>query len=391
MLQRGRSFIQLPGPTNIPDRVLAAMHRPVVDFAGREFTRMTRGCLEDLKQVFQTRGEVFPYVALGHGMWEVVLDNLLALGDAVLVPDTGRFSASWCEMIRAQGIELVTTSPFYRESVDPAAVEEALRADRGHRIKAVLMVQVETSTGVLHDVAAVRRAIDAAGHPALLVVDAVASLATVDLPMDAWGVDAAITASQKGLMMPPGMGFVAVGPRARQAALANTAPRKYWDWGSRRGEESYMWFYGTPPLQMIWGLRAALDMLLEEGMPAVFARHARLAEAARRAVAHWSEAGALEFQALAPAARSNAVTAVRFTQGDPEAVRLHCRDELQVAFGGGLGPFQGHILRIGHMGDLNEPMLLGALAVLETGLRRLDVPHRPGGVTAAVEWLATQR
>lgn len=388
MLRRGRSFIQLPGPTNIPDRVLAAMHRPVVDFAGPEFTRLARSCLEDLKQVFQTEGEVFSYVALGHGMWEVVLDNLVAPGDAVLVPDTGRFSASWCDMIRAQGIEIHETGPFYRGSVDPAEIEEILRGDRAHRIKAVLMVHVETSTGVLHDVAAVRRAIEAAGHPALLVVDAVAGLATVDLPMDEWGVDAVITASQKGLMMPPGMGFIAVGPRARAAAEANTAPRKYWDWRSRRGDESYMWFYGTPPLQMIWGLRAALDMLLEEGMPRVFARHARLAEAARRAVAHWGEEGALEFQAIAPEARSNAVTAVRFTKGDPEAVRLLCRDELQVAFGGGLGQFHGHILRIGHMGDLNEPMLLGALGVLETGLRRCLVPHRPGGVTAALAWLA---
>lgn len=388
MLLRGRPFIQLPGPTNIPDRVLAAMHRPAVDFAGSGFTAMTRGCLEDLRKVFQTDGEVFAYVALGHGMWEVALDNLVAPGETVLVVDTGRFSEGWCELVRAQGVEVVTTPPFLRRSVDPAAVEEALREDRQHRIRAVLMVQIETSTGVQHDVRAVRRAIDAAGHPALLVVDAVASLACVDLPMDAWGVDVAFTASQKGLMMPPGMGFVAVGERAREAGERNTAPRRYWDWRSRRGDESYLWFYGTPPMQMLWGLRAALDMLLEEGLPAVFARHHRLAEAARQAVAHWGAEGALEFQAEVPEDRSDAVTAVRFKAGDPDAVRLHCRDRLQVAFGGGLGSFRGQLLRIGHLGDLNEPMLLGALAVLETALRREGVPHRPGGVGAAVAWLA---
>jgi alanine-glyoxylate transaminase/serine-glyoxylate transaminase/serine-pyruvate transaminase len=253
----------------------------------------------------------------------------------------------------------------------------------------VLQVHVETSTGVAHDVAAVRRAIDRAGHPALLVVDAIASLAVVDLPMDEIGADLVLAASQKGLMLPPGMGFVAVGERARRAAERGGMPRRYWDWGVRRGDLSYMWFCGTPPVSMLFGLRESLDMLLEEGLPAVLARHRRLAEAVRRAVACWAEAGALDFYATDAAARSDAVTAVEFAEGhDPDAVRLLCRDELGVAFGGGIGPLAGRLLRVGHLGDLNEPMILGALGVLEVGLRRRGVPLGEGGLAAAAGFLA---
>jgi alanine-glyoxylate transaminase/serine-glyoxylate transaminase/serine-pyruvate transaminase len=253
----------------------------------------------------------------------------------------------------------------------------------------VFQVHVETSTGVAHDVAAVRRAIDRAGHPALLVVDAIASLAVMDLPMDEAGADVVLAASQKGLMLPPGMGFVAVGERARRAAERGGTPRRYWDWAGRRGDQAYMWFCGTPPVSMLFGLREALDMLLEEGLPAVFARHRRLAGAARCAVARWADAGALGFYALDPAARSDAVTAVLFAEGgDPDAVRLLCRDELGVAFGGGLGPLAGRVLRVGHLGDLNEPMLLGALGALEVAMRRRAVPLGEGGLAAAVASLA---
>jgi alanine-glyoxylate transaminase/serine-glyoxylate transaminase/serine-pyruvate transaminase len=305
------------------------------------------------------------------------------------MPDTGRFSLSWREMAEAQGIEVVSTEPFFRRAVDPQAVEAVLRDDREHRIRAVLMVQVETSTGVIHDIPAIRRAIDAAGHPALLVVDAIASLGCVDLPMDAWGVDLAMTASQKGLMLPPGMAFVAVGEKAARAAEANDAPRRYWDWRIRTGDASYLWFYGTPPIPMIYGLRESLDMLLEEGLPQVFARHARLATAVRAAVAHWGGQGDIELQAVEETARSNVVTALRFPSGaDPDALRIHCRDMLSTLFGAGIGPFVGQLLRIGHLGDLNEPMLLGALGALETGMRQLGVPHVPGGVGAAVAALA---
>ncbi len=389
MLRRGRDFIHLPGPTNIPDRILQAMHRPVVDFAGAEFSKMARGCLDELRRVFQTAGPVYAYSANGHGAWEVVLDNLIAPGEHVLMPDTGRFSESWTEMAAALGVHVTKTDAYHDRPIDPAAIEALLSADAGHAIKAVLMVQVETSTGVTHDVAAVRRAIDAAGHPALLLVDAIACLACIDLPMDAWGVDLVVAASQKGLMMPPGMAFVAVGARAQQVAANGGAPRRYWDWRMREGEESYYWFYGTPPIQMMYGLRESLDMLFEEGLPQVFRRHERLAEATRRAVARWGEAGELVFQCQVPEARSNIVTAVRFPSGaDPDALRVMCRDRLSVAFGGGIGPFVGQLLRIGHLGDLNEPMLLGALGTLEVAMRASGVPHKGGGVDAAAQYLA---
>jgi len=389
MPRRGRDFIQLPGPTNVPHRILSAMHHPMVDFAGAAFSAMARGCLDDLRHVFQTEGPVYAYSANGHGGWEVVLDNLLAPGETVLMPETGRFSQSWAEMARALGLEVETTAAFHDRPLDPAAVEAALRADTRHRIKAVAMVQVETSTGITHDVRAVRAAIDAAGHPALLLVDAIASLACIDLPMDRWGVDLVVTASQKGLMMPAGMAFVAVGPRAQRVAATGGAPRRYWDWRLREGEETYLWFYGTPPVQMMFGLREALDMLFEEGLAAVFARHHRLAEATRRAVARWGENGDLAFQCTVPAGRSDVVTALRFPSGaDPDALRAVCRDRLSVAFGGGIGPFAGQLLRIGHLGDLNEPMLLGALGGLEVAMRASGVPHVGGGVDAAAQYLA---
>jgi alanine-glyoxylate transaminase / serine-glyoxylate transaminase / serine-pyruvate transaminase len=389
MPRRGRDFIQLPGPTNLPDRVLRAMHRPMVDFAGADFTAMARGCLDDLRRVFQTEGAVYAYSANGHGAWEVAFDNLIAPGETVLMPETGRFSQSWAEMAEALGVRVLTTRAFHDCPLDPAALETVLAADRDHAIKAVAMVHVETSTGITHDVAAVRKAIDATGHPALLVVDAIASLGCVDLAMDRLGVDLVVTASQKGLMMPAGMAFVAVGERARAVAASGGAPRRYWDWRLRTGAESYFWFYGTPPVQMMFALREALDMLFEEGLPAVFARHQRLAEATRRAVARWGEDGDIGFQCAVAAARSDVVTALTFPSGaDPDALRALCRERLSVAFGGGIGPFAGRLLRIGHLGDLNEPMLLGALGGLEIAMRASGVPHVGGGVDAAAQYLA---
>ncbi len=391
-VRRGRELIQLPGPTNIPERVLRAMHRPAEDFASPEFTRLTRGCLDGLREVFQTEGQVYPYAALGHGTWEVALANLVQPGDRVLLADTGRFAQSWREMALALGIEVLTEPTDLRHPIDAAAIEERLRQDRARSIKAVLAVHIETSTGMVHDIAAIRRAIDAADHPALLVVDAVASLACVDLPMDRLGIDVVLAASQKGLMLPPGLSFVAVGPRAVSVSEQGGTHRRYWDWRLRSGDETYMWFYGTPPMQMIHGLRESLDMLQEEGLPAVFARHRRLAAATRACVARWAEAGALEFQAIPPAARSDSVTAIRMAAPhDPDAVRLYCRERLCVALGGGLGVLKGQVLRIGHLGDLNEPMILGALAALELALETLAVPHAPGGVTAAIRALAAGR
>ncbi|WGF87340.1 pyridoxal-phosphate-dependent aminotransferase family protein [Marinivivus vitaminiproducens] len=392
MLRRGRDFIQLPGPTNVPERIVRAMNRMGSDFAEPTFTRMVRACMEDLRDIFQTKGEVYPYVAIGHGGWEAVLTNLFAPGDRILIPETGRFSESWRDMAQALGFATETVPGDWRTPVDADALETVLRADRDRTIKGVLAVQIETSTGIAHDIHAIRRAIDRADHPALLAVDAVASLAIMDLPMDAWRVDLVLAASQKGLMMPPGLSFVAAGPRALAAAEEGGAPRKYWDWRARRGEESYMWFYGTPPVQLLHGLREAIDMIQEEGLPQVFARHHRLAGTARAAVSHWAQAGGMAFQAVVPESRSASVTAIRFAEGyDPEAVRRLARDRFSVAFGGGLGELYGHVMRIGHLGDLNEPMILGALGVLEACLKLEGVPHMPGGVTAAIDHLAADR
>jgi alanine-glyoxylate transaminase/serine-glyoxylate transaminase/serine-pyruvate transaminase len=384
----GREFIHLPGPTNIPDRVLNAMHRPACDFAAPAFLDLALSCLTDLKSVFQTRGDVYAFSANGHGAWEVALANLLRPGDRILVPDTGRFALSWAEMAQALGLEVVLVASDLRHPIEPGRILAELERDRERRIRAVLGVQVETSTGMAHDIAALRSALDETAHPALLIVDAIASLACIDLPMDELGIDVVLAASQKGLMLPPGLAFVAVGARADAMAREGGAARKYWDWRTRRGGETYLWFYGTPPTQMIAGLRTALDMLLEEGLRNVFARHHLLAGAVRAAVGRWSEAGGLEFQTVPQAARSDTVTAIRMPAHDPDGLRVFCRDRLSVAFGGGLGRLQGEILRIGHLGDLNSPMILGALAALEVAMQARGVPFAPGGVTAAVAHIA---
>ncbi len=385
-IKRGHELIQLPGPTNIPERILRAMHRPATDFASPEFTALLRGCLEDLRDIFQTEGAIYPYVALGHAAWEVALVNLVRPGERVLIADTGRFAQSWRDMAQALGIDIETVTTDLRHPIDPAAIQERLSADRDQTIKAILIVHVETSTGMVHDVAAIRQALDDTGHPALLLVDAVASLACVDLPMDRLGIDVAVTASQKGLMLPPGLSFVAVGPRAARAAEQGGTHRRYWDWRLRDGDETYIRFHGTPPVQMIYGLREALDMLREEGLAAVLTRHRRLARAVRAAVSHWAQAGALEFQVIPPEARSNSVTAIRMPKAD--AVRHYCRDHLQVVLGAALGPLNGRALRIGHLGDLNEPMILGALGALELALEVVGVPYSKGGVAAAIAALA---
>ncbi len=388
MVRRGREFVQLPGPTNVPERVLRAMHRPATDFASAEFVTIARSCLDDLRTVFRTAGEVFGYVSLGHGVWEAALANLMAPGERILVAEGGRFARGWRLVAEAHGIEVVRLEGDPRRAVDADAVEAALGEDREGRIRAVLMVHVETSTGIVNDVPAVRRAIDRVGHPALLLVDAVASLAVCDLRMDEWRVDLAIAASQKGLMMPPGLAFLAVGPRAARLAEEGGRHRRYWDWRLRRGRESYEWFNGTPPIQLVYGLREALDMLAEEGLESVFARHRRLADAVRAAVECWSEGGEVGFHAVVPEERSNAVTAIRLpAERQVDAMRAFCREHLSVALGGGLPPFEGKMIRIGHLGDLNEPMILGTLAALEIAFRRFGVPCR-SGLEAAIGSLA---
>lgn len=389
MLQRGRIFLATPGPTNVPERVLRAMHRAAEDFAAPPFTATARSCLADLAKVFRTTGEVFCFIGNGHAAWEVPLVNLLEPGDAVLVPVSGRFSQSWAEMAEQLGLATERLEMPRHLPLDPAVIERALLGDRGGRIKAVLLVQTETATGITSDIQAIRRAIDAAGHEALLVVDAIASLAAEPFAMDDWGVDCTLTGSQKGLMLPPGLGFVAMNERALGIAETCRHPRRYFDINFRRGPMTYQWFHGTPPLQQIWGLRESLDMLFEEGLDAVIARHQRLADAVRACVGRWAEAGALSFHCPEPAARSNAVTAIRTGPGiDPDAFRRIARDQYNTALGAGLGDLEGKAFRIGHLGDLNEPMILGTLAACELALRRSGIPYGQSGLAAAIESLA---
>lgn len=388
-VERGRHFLQLPGPSPVPDRVLRAMHRSGNDFADPRFVAMTRRCLADLGQIFGTAGPVFVFSANGHGAWEAVLANLLDPGDAVLVPGTGQFSRSWSEMARRLGLAVAELPADWRRAADIGAVEAALRADRARRIKAVLAVHTETATSTRTDLQAIRQALDAADHPALFVVDAIASLAIEPFAMDAWGIDASLAASQKGLMLPAGMCFLALAPKAMAAAEACRHPRRYWDVQFRRGEESYMWWHGTPPVQMVWGLREALDMLLEEGLDAVTRRHFRLAEAVRRCVAAWSAAGTLELNALVPHERANAVTTILADpRVDPDRLRRMACREFAISLGAGLGDLQGRAFRIGHLGDLNATTILGVLAGIEAALRRCGVAHGTGGLDAAIAWIA---
>ncbi len=389
MTPRGRIFLATPGPTNVPDRVLRAMHRAAEDFAAPAFSGVARSCLDDLARVFRTEGEVFCFIGNGHAAWEVPLLNLVEPGDAVLMPVSGRFSQNWADMAEKLGLEVVRLEMDRRLPLDADQIRERLRHDREHRIKAVLVVQTETATAISSDIEAVRGALDEARHPALFVVDAIASLAIEPFAMDEWGIDCALTASQKGLMVAPGLCFAAFGERALEVAERCRHPRRYFDIGLRRGAKTYEWFHGTPPMQHIWGLREALDMLLEEGLDEVVLRHRRLADAVRACVARWGEAGALSFHASDPASRANGVTAIRTAPGiDPDAMRRCARDSYATALGAGLGDMEGQAFRIGHMGDLNEPMILGTLASVELAMRRNAIPFGQGGLAAAIESLA---
>jgi alanine-glyoxylate transaminase/serine-glyoxylate transaminase/serine-pyruvate transaminase len=388
----GHEFLHSPGPTHIPDRVLRAMHRQPLDLVDTRLKAIARSCFEDLKAVFATAGNIFVYAANGHGGWEAVLTNICAPGDTVLVPETGHFSNSWAEHARALGLVTEVIPGDWRHAVDPGAIEAHLRADTAGRIKAVLAVQIDTGTGIVNDMQAIRAAMDAAGHPALLVADTIASLAAMPFQMDEWGVDVAVAASQKALMCPPGLAIVAANDRAIAVSAALPRHQRYWDWGPRLGDEYYTKFCGTMPEHLFFGLREALDMVAEQGLPAIVRRHARIAGAVHRAIETWSEAGALFFNAPVPAHRSVTVTSVRTADGiDATAIRTHTRESLGVSVAGGLGALAGQSFRIGHLGDVNEPMVLGCLATLELAFIELKVPHGPNGVRAAVEYLARER
>ena len=388
-INTGRNFLHTPGPTNVPDRVLAAMMRPAVDLSDPAYLAMVQTCFEDLGRAFRTDGRVFIYISNGHGAWEAALVNVLSPGDKVLAPEVGHFSRNWAEMASTFGVDVDVVSSDWRNALDPNVIEERLRQDTGAEIKAVLMVQTDTATAITSDVAAVRRAMDAAGHPALLMVDVVASLAAAPFDMDQMGVDVAVAASQKGLMQPPGLGIVAASAKAWEAHQKSTLPRLYWDWTRRSADEYYRKFCGTSPIHLLYGLRAALDMLFEEGLDNVVARHGRLAEGVRKAIEVWSRANVLEFNAINPADRCDSVTTIRVAEGyDADVLRLVCRGELDLSLGAGLGDLGGRAFRIGHLGYLNEAMVLGALATVETALTVTGIPFEAGGVDAAIRHFA---
>jgi len=387
-VSRGYHFYQNPGPTNIPDRVLRAMDRGAIDFTGAQFKAIAEECFAGLKRIFKTDETILAYAASGHGALEAALVNLFSPGDKVLVVESGFFSLNWGMRAEAFGLEVETLPNDWRSAANPAKLESRLREDREHAIKAVLVVHNETSTGVVNDVAELRRAIDAARHPALYLVDVISSLGSMDFRMDEWAVDVVVAGSQKGLMLPTGMAFTGVSARALAATTAAKLPRVYWDWRRLLGESSQAYWNGTAPVHFFYGLQEALRMIEEEGLDNIFARHHRLAEATRRAVRVWRQNDGPEIFAIDPRAQSDSITAVQVPEGyDADKVRQVCLDKFNVSLGGGLDRLRGHVFRIGHLGDLNEPMILGAIAALEMALELTGVPHGKGGVTAAMDYL----
>jgi alanine-glyoxylate transaminase/serine-glyoxylate transaminase/serine-pyruvate transaminase len=390
---RGWQFFMHPGPTNIPHRVLQAMQRPAVDFTGPEFVALRDRSLERLKGVLKTRqGFVIAYAASGHGAWDASIANLFSPGDKVLVCQAGYFSENWATTARQYGLEVEVVQTPERRAVDPNAVAERLAADRSHAIKAVMIVQNETATGIRHPVAEVRAAMNRVKHPALYLVDTISSLASFDFRMDEWGVDLVVGGSQKGLMLPPGMSFTAINARAWQVSLTARNPRRYWDWRPIVEDGRQLRFCGTAPIPFFYGLEASLDMLEEEGLENVFARHRRLAQATRACVRAWSavspHGGGPEIYSLDADAASDSLTAVLVPAGhDADNLRTVAAERYGVGLGRGLGALQGRVFRIGHMGDLNEAMLLGALGAIELALAEAGMPHARGGVEAAMDAL----
>lgn len=387
-LARGREFLSIPGPTNVPEVVLQAMHRPAVDIYADDLLETTGQCLQDLKAVFRTEGATYIYIANGHGAWEAALTNTLSRGDRVLVLESGRFAKGWGEQGGMLGLQIEILPGDWRRAVDPAAVEARLKADATHDIKAILVVQIDTASGVVNDIPAIRSAIDAARHPALFMVDGIASIGCMQFEMDRWDVDIAITCSQKGLMMTPGLSFVAAGPKAKAAHRSAGLRTAYWDWTARDLPENYRKFCGTAPEHMLFGLRRALDLLFEEGLENAWARHIGLAAAVQAAVEVWAKDGALAFNIVDPAERSAAVTTILTPGFDPQQLRDFTRENLGVVLGSGIGELTGKAFRIAHMGYANAAMVLGTLGATEVALRALGLPHGEGGLQAAATALA---
>ena len=380
----GRHFLQIPGPTNVPDRVLRAMSQPTIDHRGPEFQALGRELLDGIREVFGTTRPVVVFPASGTGAWEAALVNVLSPGDRVLMFETGHFATLWKQIAERMGLDVEWVPGDWRRGVDPARVEAHLQEDRGHAIKAVCVVHNETSTGVASRIPLVRHAIDHARHPALYVVDTISSLGSIDYRHDEWGVDVTVGASQKGLMLPPGLSFNAVGEKALAAHGRATLPRAYWDWSAVLAANGKGFFPYTPATNLLYGLKEALAMLREEGLAQVFARHARHAEATRRAVRAWG----LEILCAVPDEYSDSITAVMMPDGhDADRVRSVVLDRFDMSLGVGLTKLAGRVFRIGHLGDLNDLSLLGTLAGVEMGLRLAEVPVAASGVEAAMRYL----
>ena len=384
MIRRGRHFLQIPGPTNTPDRILRAMAAPTIDHRGPEFAELGHEVLDGLKTVFQTAAPVVVYPGSGSGAWEAALVNTLSPGDAVLAFDIGEFSKNWAEVARRLGFDVELVPGTWRRGVDPDEVGERLARDRDHRIKALLVVHNETSTGVTSRLPEIRRAIDLARHPALLLVDAVSSLGSIDLRHDQWGLDVTLAGSQKGLMLPPGLSFNAISAKALAASNDARSPRAYWAWDAMLAANANGFFPTTPSTNLLFGLREALRMLLEEGLPGAFTRHRRLAAAARAAVWGWN----LEILCERPDEFSPVVTTVVMPGNcNADHFRGVVLDRFNMSLGAGLGRLKALTFRIGHLGDFNELMLIGTLGGVELGLHAAGVPFTRGGVDAALALL----
>ena len=382
--QTGRHFLQIPGPTNVPDRVLRALNRPTIDHRGPEFAQLAREVFEGLKLIFKTAGEVVIYPSSGTGAWEAALVNTLSPGDKVLMFETGHFATLWRNVAVQLGLDVDFVPGDWRHGVDPMIIETKLTEDKGHQIKVIAIVHNETSTGVTSRVAEVRKAINRAKHPTLLMVDTISSLASMDYRHDEWGVDVTIGCSQKGLMLPPGLGFNAISERAVKKSKSAKLPKSYWDWEAMISTNASGFFPYTPSTNLLFGLRESLHMLLEEGLENVFARHRRLAEATRRAVRAWE----LELLCLNPDEYSNSLTAVLMPQGyDADAFRQVVLERFNMSLGNGLGKLKGKVFRIGHLGDFNDLMLAGTLSGLEMGFAIANIPFSKGGLLAALDYL----
>ena len=385
MIHSGRHFLQIPGPTNVPDRVLRAMQRAVIDHRGPEFAKLGAEVLEGLRPVFQTSGNVIIYPASGTGAWEAAIVNTLSAGDRVLMFETGHFSHLWRQLVERFGIQVEYVPGNWRRGAAAGEVAARLGADDSHSFRAVMVVHNETSTGVTSSIADIRNAIDRAKHPALLVVDTISSLGSIDYRHDEWGVDVTVAGSQKGLMLPPGLSFNAISKKALAASKTAKLPRSYWDWNEMLGPNRSGFFPFTPATTLLYGLKEALEMLQEEGLQNVFHRHQRHAEATRAAVQAWG----LENVCEDPREYSSSLTAVFVPEGhNADELRRIILEKFDMSLGAGLSKLAGKVFRIGHLGSFNDLMLAGTLSGVEMGLRLAGIPHKEGGVTAALQTLA---